>query len=89
MTAPYPFLLPATIYFLVFWIGPFLFTIGISMTDLIILGLLNKVNFSGPSNFINLFANDPIFLTAVRNTFFYAVVNTPLVLVLGMGLALG
>ena len=88
MTAPYLFLLPATIYFLVFWIGPFLFTIGISMTDWTILGELSKVNFSGVSNFTSLFANDPIFLTAVRNTFTYAVVNTPLVLVLGMGLAL-
>jgi ABC-type sugar transport system permease subunit len=85
--APYLFLIPASLYFLVFWIGPFIFTIWISMTDWNILGDLSKINFNGFSNYVQLFTEDSIFLTAVKNTFIYAVINTPLVIILGLGLA--
>lgn len=86
--APYLFLLPAMLYFLIFWVGPFLFTIWISMTDWDILGNIADVQFRGLRNYTDLVTNDSIFLTAVRNTFTYVVVNVPLVLVLGLGLAL-
>lgn len=86
--APYLFLLPAAIYFLVFWVVPFIFTVAISMTDWNILGDLSKLEFQGLNNYIELFTEDTIFLTAVKNTFIYAGINTPLVIVLGLGLAL-
>lgn len=86
--APYLFILPSALFFLVFWIAPFLFTVWISTTDWNALGSLREVTFQGLGNYANLFTNDPIFLTAVRNTFVFVLVNVPVVMGLGLALAL-
>jgi len=86
--APYLFLLPTTAYFAIFWILPFIFTIWVSLTNWNILGNLSQARFQGLENYAALLTTDPIFRIAVKNTFFYVVVNVPVVMALALGLAL-
>jgi multiple sugar transport system permease protein len=58
------------------------------MTNWDILGNFSDTDFQGLKNYSHLIFVDSIFLTAVRNTFTYVVVNVPIVMVFGLGLAL-
>ena len=86
--APYLFLLPTAVFFLAFWVFPFGFTIWVSLTDWNVLGDLTSTEFVGIGNYVDLVVKDAIFRTAVRNTFTYVLINVPLVMVLGLALAL-
>ena len=62
----YFFLLPYAILFLTFNILPMINSIYYGFTDF---NILEKPNFIGARNYINLFLQDEVFQTAVQNTF--------------------
>lgn len=65
---------PFFLLFTIFTIVPVLFAIIISFTDY---NVIQTPNFVGLSNYISLFLNDPLFLTAIKNTFIMAVIIGP------------
>lgn len=70
----YLLILPYCLLFLAFILLPVLISIGISFTDF---NVLEKPNFVGWQNYINLFFADETFLKAVKNTFLFAVITGP------------
>ena len=70
----YFFLLPHAILFLTFNILPMINSIYYGFTDF---NILEKPNFIGARNYINLFLQDEVFQTAVKNTFLIAVITGP------------
>lgn len=70
----YLFLLPYAVLFLTFNVLPILNSIYYSFTNF---NILEKPEFIGARNYINLFLQDEVFQTAVKNTFFIAVVTGP------------
>ena len=77
------FILPAIIFFLVFFLLPLLICIYAGFTNWNILSVKRTV--VGFRNYQKLFA-DPKFLVAIRNTF-YMLIPIPVYLVLGLGFA--
>ena len=65
---------PFFILFTIFTVVPVLFAVTISFTDY---NVIQTPNFVGLSNYISLFLNDPLFLTAIKNTFVMAVIIGP------------
>lgn len=65
---------PFFVLFTIFTVVPVLFAVTISFTDY---NVIQTPNFVGLSNYISLFLNDPLFLTAVKNTFVMAVIIGP------------
>jgi len=74
MKVCYLFLLPFAVLFLTFNILPMITSIFYSFTYY---NLLQKPIFIGFRNYINLFLQDDVFLTAVKNTFLIAVITGP------------
>ena len=70
----YFFLLPYAILFLTFNILPMINSIYYGFTDF---NILEKPSFIGARNYINLFLQDEVFQTAVKNTFLIAVITGP------------
>ncbi len=68
------FIAPYCIIFTVFYLVPVLTSIGLSFTYY---NVLESPRFIGWQNYINLFFADDVFLTAVKNTFLFAVVTGP------------
>jgi multiple sugar transport system permease protein len=75
MRVCYLFLLPFAVLFLTFNILPIITSIFYSFTYY---NLLQKPVFIGLRNYINLFLQDDVFLTAVKNTFLIAAITGPL-----------
>ena len=65
---------PFFVLFTIFTVVPVLFAVTISFTDY---NVIQTPNFVGLSNYISLFLNDPLFLTAIKNTFVMAVIIGP------------
>ncbi len=82
--APYFFLAPAVILFAIFTIYPFIrtFVLSLQVRD------GGAYNWTGLRNYIKLF-KDPVFLKALRNTFFFLLVQVPIMTSLAMLIALG
>jgi multiple sugar transport system permease protein len=78
------FLAPSLIVMLLFWIGPMLGTVWVSLQDW---NLIGTATFAGVDNYVEL-AHDSDFHAAVGHTVLYLVLYLPLVLVLGLGAAL-
>jgi ABC-type sugar transport system permease subunit len=76
------------LFFAVFWVFPFLFSIFVSFTDWNILGSVTDAEFRGFGNYFDLLRQDLIFRIALRNTFTYVMINVPVVMILALGLAL-
>ena len=74
MTFCYFFILPYAVLFLTFNILPMITSIYYSFTNF---NILEKPDFIGFRNYINLFLQDEVFQTAVKNTFFIAVLTGP------------
>ena len=74
MSFCYFFILPYAILFLTFNILPMITSIYYSFTNF---NILEKPDFIGFRNYINLFLQDEVFQTAVKNTFFIAVLTGP------------
>ncbi|CEG28700.1 carbohydrate ABC transporter permease [Bacillus sp. B-jedd] len=82
--APYLFIAPWIIGFVVFTIGPLLFSLVISFYDWPIVG---EVQFVGLSNYITMFTDDPLFWHSLWVTVKYAMVFVPLNIILALLLA--
>jgi multiple sugar transport system permease protein len=79
------FILPWLIALLVFTTYPVLATFYLSFTDY---NILQPPSWVGLDNYRTIFAEDPAFWTAARNSAVYAIVSVPLKLVIAFGLAL-
>lgn len=71
----YLFILPFCLLFTLFYLVPVATSIGLSFTYY---NVLESPRFIGWQNYINLFFADDVFLTAVKNTFLFAVVTGPI-----------
>ena len=71
----YLFLLPYAVLFITFYVLPMLTSIYFSFTNY---NILEKPDFIGVQNYINLFLQDEVFTIAVRNTFIIAIIIGPI-----------
>lgn len=71
----YLLILPFSIIFIVFSLIPVITSIVISFTNF---NMLEVPSFVGFSNYINLLVNDDVFLIAVKNTLFFALITGPI-----------
>jgi multiple sugar transport system permease protein len=71
----YSMMAPFLLIFLVFTIIPVFVSFGLSFTSY---DMLQFPRFVGLDNYITLFLNDEVFLTALRNTFILAIITGPL-----------
>ncbi|UUX35012.1 carbohydrate ABC transporter permease [Fundicoccus culcitae] len=87
--APYLFIAPAFILLIMFSLIPIIVSLVISFTDMNLAGLADysRINFIGTENYNNII-NDPVFLTSIKNTLYYAIIGVPLVLILSLALAI-
>ena len=70
----YAFLLPYAVLFITFYVLPMVTSIYFSFTNY---NLLEKPDFIGARNYLNLFLEDEVFTTAVKNTFLVAIITGP------------
>ena len=89
LNAAYIFLAPALSAIFVFFFIPVLAAFIISFTDFDIyaLGDISTVRFVGLSNYIKLF-DDPLFFTALKNTFYFVIMSGPLSIAVSLAAAL-
>ena len=73
--ACYLMLLPFYLIFTVFVIAPIVIAVFFSFTDF---NMLQMPHFEGLKNYAELFFDDDVFLTAVRNTLIFAVITGPI-----------
>ena len=86
--AAYIFLAPAISAIFLFFFIPVIAAFIISFTDMDIyaLGDLSSIRFIGMSNYVSLL-QDPLFWTALQNTFYYVIVAGPLSVAISLGAA--
>ena len=70
----YLFLLPYAVLFITFYVLPMITSIYFSFTNY---NILEKPDFVGVKNYINLFLEDEVYTTAVKNTFIIALITGP------------
>lgn len=89
INAAYFFLAPAISAIFIFFFIPVISAFIISFTDFDIyaLGDFSTVRFIGFSNYIKLF-DDPLFYTALKNTFYFVIMAGPLSIAVSLGAAL-
>ncbi len=83
---PFLFLLPFGLPFLLLFVWPLLQGFYLTLTNYHLIKGTNK--FVGFQNYLDLFFNDPLFLTSLKNTFIFVVLNVPVVVIISLGLAL-
>ena len=79
------FAMPWIIGFLLFMVGPMLFSLYTSFTKY---NIIADPKWIGLENYENLFLKDPIFYKSLENTFWMVIVKTPLVMVVAISLAM-
>src|SRR4051794_1396918 len=79
------FILPWAIGYLIFRIGPLLYSLFLSFTDYRGSGAPALV---GPDNYRYMFTQDPRFIDSLRSTFLFVVTFLPLNLAIGLAIAL-
>ncbi|HMN23351.1 MAG TPA: sugar ABC transporter permease [Ignavibacteriaceae bacterium] len=89
INAAYIFLAPALSAIFIFFFLPVIAAFVMSFTDFDIyaLGNLSTVRFIGLDNYIKLF-DDPLFYTALQNTFYFVILAGPLSIAASLGAAL-
>ena len=89
LNAAYIFLAPALSAIFIFFFVPVIAAFVMSFTDFDIyaLGNLSTVRFIGFDNYIKLF-DDPLFYTALKNTFYFVIMAGPLSIAVSLGAAL-
>lgn len=80
----YLFLLPYLLIFVVFTVLPVFISVGLSFTYF---NVLEMPKWTGVSNYIQLLLDDEIFLLALKNTLFLALITGPVGFFLSIGLA--
>ena len=80
----YLFIFPPLILFAIFMVIPTLMAFYLSLTNY---NVIQIPKFIGFKNFANIF-QDPYFMVALRNTFFYAICYVPLGLIVSLGSAI-
>lgn len=80
----YLFVSPFIIGFLLFMLGPMLFSFIGSFTDY---NLTSKMNFIGWNNFKQMFSQDTLFWKSLYNTIYFVIFNVPLTTVFSVFLA--
>ena len=83
--AGYLFILPWIIGFLIFVAGAMIFSLGLSFFNA---DMLTTAKFVGFDNYRQLFLEDNLWWTAVKNTAYYTFVGVPLHVVLALAIAL-
>lgn len=78
-TAPYYFLSPVLIIFCLFMIYPIVDSLILSFKEF----KYGEYNFIGFKNYVMLF-KDPIFITALKNTFTYLIIQVPIMIMLAL-----
>ncbi len=81
----YLFILPWAIGYLLFRLGPLLYSLFLSFTDYSGSG---TPTFVGVDNYVYMFSKDPRFMDSIRSTFAFVIGYLPLNLVVGLGVAL-
>lgn len=79
------FISPWLIGFCIFTLYPLFASLYYSFTNY---DVLQPAKWVGFDNYINLFVNDPLFMTASQNTLFYMVISIPASMLLATGLAI-
>ena len=89
ISAAYFFLAPALIAIFIFFFIPVIAAFLISFTDFDIyaLGDYSNTRFIWFQNYLNLF-NDPLFWTALKNTFYYVIIAGPVSVAVSLGAAI-
>lgn len=80
----YAFILPALILLVVFALGPFLFTIWVSLHEWNMLTPVEDMPWVGLDNYKYLFQDDPLFRETLRNTIVFALGNVGVSLLLAL-----
>lgn len=80
----YLFISPFIIGFVVFMLGPMLFSVIGSFTDY---NLTSKMNFIGLANFRRMFLHDDLFWKSLYNTVYFVLFNVPLTTMFSVFLA--
>src|SRR5256885_2272416 len=83
--AGYFFILPSLIGFSIFVLLPIVVSLVLSFHSW---NLINPPQYVGTANYLELFTNDPIFGSVLKNTMWYSVLIVPIQLALGFVLAL-
>ncbi len=80
----YLFILPNFLGVLVFIAFPVGFALWMSFTDY---DILTSPEFVGVDNYVDLFTNDDLFWTSLKNTAYFVLLTVPTTIVIGLGLA--
>jgi multiple sugar transport system permease protein len=83
--SPFLYLAPFLLFFTVFQIYPIFQGLYVSLTRW---DLATPPRFIGITNYINLVSTDTLFWTALRNTCLFVLLNTPLAVMIPLGLAM-
>jgi multiple sugar transport system permease protein len=86
--AGYAFIAPSMIFLVVFALGPFLFTIWVSLHQWNMLTPVTDMPFRGLENYRYLLFDDPLFRETFRNTVYFAIANVIISVILALGIAL-
>src|SRR5918911_1673279 len=86
--AGYAFVAPALLFLVVFALGPFLFTLYVSLHEWNMLTPATTMPWRGLENYRYLLFDDPLFRETFLNTVTFAVANVSITAVLSLGLAL-
>jgi ABC-type sugar transport system permease subunit len=86
--AGYAFVAPALILLVIFALGPFLFTIWVSLHDWNMLTPVIDMPYRGLANYQYLASDDPLFRQTFGNTVYYAIGNVAISVVLALSVAL-
>ncbi|MBN1348626.1 sugar ABC transporter permease [candidate division KSB1 bacterium] len=84
----YAFASPWLIGFMVFTLGPMLFSLYLSFTDWNLLKKLDDIRLIGFDNYVRIFSHDPRFWISLENTAFYTFFSVPLGIIGALLLAL-
>lgn len=80
----YAFILPALILLVLFALGPFVFTIWVSLHEWNMLTPVEDMPWVGLANYTHLFRNDPLFRETLRNTVVFAIGNVGISVLLAL-----
>ena len=84
MVPYYVLLLPFLLFYIVFMIIPIFSSVALSFTDF---NMVSLPHFVGANNYIRMFTEDPVFMTALKNTIIFAIVIGPVGYILSFVMA--